>query len=51
MNWQEIISLCIVAVAAGLVIRRLFRSSKEHNGCENCALADARGRIRYVHKK
>ncbi len=47
MNWQEIISLLIVAVTIVLLVRNELQNRKNKKDCGNCALVEIRERQRY----
>ncbi len=47
MNWQEIISLFIVAVAIILLVRNEMQNKKNKKDCGNCTLIEIKERQRY----
>ena len=51
MNGQEILSLIIVVLAVVQIIRFQIQALKTKKDCGNCALAEAKNKIRYIPKK
>jgi len=50
MDWQEIISLVIVALSLVLVIRRQILANRNKKSCSNCEIAEVKNNIQYTPK-
>lgn len=46
-NWQEYISLGIVAIAFVLIVRSRITNKKNNQSCSNCSLAAMKNNIEY----